>query len=207
MFQPDVDLSTGFNFDKESNNNEPLFREIFQDILNNSYCFFTDVSKTPNAEFIGFSISSFDHIFDLKFRSTSYTSIYSLEAMAILETINQASNHGFLNFTIFSDSKSVLSALQNVSCNNKSSHLILEIRHQIKQIVEKNGSIKLIWIPSHCGIEGNETADPLAKEAPKYEVDYQMCTLVRDFKATWKKSNSNRSLDGVRKLTANHFNF
>ncbi|XP_025262528.1 uncharacterized protein LOC112637311 [Camponotus floridanus] len=106
--------------------------------------------------------------------------------MAILETINQANKHNIINFTIFSDSKSVLTALQNISCNNKSSHLLLEIRHQIKLINESNGSVKLVWIPSHCGIKGNEMADALAKEAPKFGIDYPINTSIRDFKATWK---------------------
>ncbi|EFN72292.1 hypothetical protein EAG_00351, partial [Camponotus floridanus] len=82
---PEIDLTTGLNFDKNSNNNEKLFREIFQDTLNTSYCFFTDGSKTTNAEFTGFSIYSLDQTFKLEFRSTGYSSIFSLEAMAILE--------------------------------------------------------------------------------------------------------------------------
>jgi len=139
-----VNLITGINFDKSSGNNESLFREFFQNEINNSFCIFTDGSKTPNLDFTGFSITSLDHSFKFKFRTTSHASIFSLEAMAILESIIQATNLHLTNITIFSDSKSVLSALQNISFSNNTSYLIYEIRHRIKLFSDNDGSANLI---------------------------------------------------------------
>lgn len=84
------------------------------------------------------------------------------------------------NITIFSDSKSVLQALQNINFKNNTSHLI-KIRNSINKFVKNRGMIKLTWIPSHCGIIGNERADTLAKEAPKSGTDFQICISNRDF--------------------------
>lgn len=93
------------------------------------------------------------------------------------------------NITIFSDSKSVLQALQNISFKNNTSHLVNKIRDSINQFVKNGGMIKLITDPqSYCGIIGNERADSLAKETPRSGTDFQICTSNRDFSAIWEQN-------------------
>ena len=53
---------------------------------------------------------------------------------------------------------------------------------------QKNKKIKLYWIPAHCGINGNEMADSLAKQAIQHGIDSQVSIPVREFKCTWKDS-------------------
>jgi len=151
---PEIDLSSGVNFDKESPFNEILFKEIFQLEILNTQCFFTDECKTINLEFTGFAITSIDQSVNLRFRSIRHASIFSLEAMAILETISFVTKHQMNDITIFSDSKFVLQALKNINFKNNTSHLINKIRDSINKFVKRGGRIKLIWIPSHCGITG-----------------------------------------------------
>ncbi|GAB1867729.1 Reverse transcriptase domain-containing protein [Camponotus japonicus] len=112
--------------------------------------------------------------------------------MAILETISFVTKHQMNDITIFSDSKSVLQALKNINFKNNTSHLINKIRDSINKFVKRGGRIKLIWIPSHCGITGNERADSLAKEVPRSGIDYQVCTSNRDFSASWKHNQFER---------------
>ncbi|XP_029172979.1 uncharacterized protein LOC114941945 [Nylanderia fulva] len=106
--------------------------------------------------------------------------------MAILEAINKMKELQIRNVTIFSDSKSVLTALSNISLQNRISHLIFKIKHSIKEFNENGGHIRLVWIPSHCGINRNEMADKAAKEAPKQGRDYYINTSIRDFSSKWK---------------------
>lgn len=67
--------------------------------------------------------------------------------------------------SIFSDSKSALSALANHPRGNNSSYLIYQIKDKIRDLSNTGRKIKLIWIPNHCGIIGNELADTRAKSA------------------------------------------
>lgn len=94
------------------------------------------------------------------------------------------------DITIFSDSKFVLQASKNINFKNNTSHLINKIRDSINNFVKRGRRIKLIWIPSHCGM-GNERADSLAKEAPRSGID-QVCTSNRDFSAVWKHNQFER---------------
>ena len=63
---------------------------------------------------------------------------------------------------VFSDSRS---AIQSVtSTGQKTSHYILCIHNLLRQLKESGATVTLVWIPSHCGIAGNECADKLAFE-------------------------------------------
>ena len=63
---------------------------------------------------------------------------------------------------IFSDSLSVLEALDNKSYGTKA---IRDLAIQISSFLEDFGIVLVLqWIPSHCDIPGNERADTLAKK-------------------------------------------
>ena len=66
------------------------------------------------------------------------------------------------NVVIFTDSKSVLECLNN---NSVPTSAIRDLMKSIHTFSKKYGNeISLQWIPSHCNIKGNESADKLAKE-------------------------------------------
>jgi ribonuclease HI len=64
-----------------------------------------------------------------------------------------------LQFLVCTDSKSLCDALQNVSWKDRD-YWIIKIQEQVLSL---DADIKLLWIPSHCDVEGNERADELAK--------------------------------------------
>ena len=66
------------------------------------------------------------------------------------------------------DSKSVLQSLQS-SNSVPSNRNIDEILHLVHILVCKGTEITFCWVPSHCGIYGNELADRFAKRAAKNE--------------------------------------
>ncbi|KAF4528966.1 hypothetical protein B566_EDAN011271 [Ephemera danica] len=68
--------------------------------------------------------------------------------------------HGFLIF--LSDSRAVLLAIQSQLFNAKTNWIIIEIKKNIH--TKKGIAIKLVWIPGHCNITGNDKADKIAKE-------------------------------------------
>lgn len=67
---------------------------------------------------------------------------------------------------IFTDSTSNLARLKNGPTLNKMTACEAEIWNNISKLA-RNHQIKMIWIPSHVGNQGNDKADKLAKEGTK----------------------------------------
>ena len=76
-----------------------------------------------------------------------------------------------------------------------------EIRNKIKTLTALTKYIKLQWVPAHCGLQGNELADQLAKRGTKiqqfrqYEIPYQSAKLIinRRIKEEVMEQNRNAS--------------
>ena len=88
------------------------------------------------------------------------SSIFTAEAKAIDLALDFISTCVANNkFIIFSDSLSVLKAINHTSSKNPQIQKLLEKYHELlayKEIVH-------CWIPSHIGIQGNEMVDKQAK--------------------------------------------
>ena len=74
--------------------------------------------------------------------------------------MNIIANHKASKFIIYTDSKSVLLALQN---RDTSSPLITKLLNKLNTLSKNN--IIFTWMPSHIGIQGNEKADKAAKKS------------------------------------------
>ena len=108
--------------------------------------------------------------------STTY-SIYDAEMMGIWLAMYNAfkrikSIHDNLLpdvINIFCDNQSVIEALRSFHVGNKAQYImsrIIQIRDLLKCGFRTNRiQIKLLWIPSHSGIAGNEKVDNLANKA------------------------------------------
>lgn len=142
IFCPNVDIDTGVNFDKTQNCNN----DLFADELNNS-CLFTDDSKIQESEFIGFSVISPEKDAEIYKRSVKYASIFSLEAMVLLNALSYAESISSKRITIFSDSKLVLSALSKINFKGNINYLIYKIRYKMKYLYNAGKKIQIIWIP------------------------------------------------------------
>jgi hypothetical protein len=76
---------------------------------------------------------------------------------------------------IYTDSKVTLASLKNSSIH---SFLTEEIRNMEGHLMMLNWTIHFEWVKAHTGIEGNEVADKLAKEAAQ-EADDQNIVYAR----------------------------
>ena len=88
--------------------------------------------------------------------------IFSAEAVALINALKIAKASHLKQFIIFTDSLSCLQSIENEDINNQ---LILTFLEQYTLCTRKGKHIVLCWIPSHIGIPGNEKADKYAKEA------------------------------------------
>ena len=89
------------------------------------------------------------------------SSIYRAEAIAIDLAMNIIANHKSSKFIIYSNSKSVLQALQS---KDSSTPLITILLDKVNTLF-KNNSIILTWIPSHNGIQRNERGRQSCKKS------------------------------------------
>lgn len=99
----------------------------------------------------------------IQWKLSNKCSIYTAETLAILKAIEfTISEINDSNITIFSDSLSALTSLQNLY---SPSDIVRKIQntHFIAKQQDKN--ITYSWIPGHCNIDGNELADTAAKLA------------------------------------------
>jgi len=141
------------------------FSELFNYEINNTTCIFTDGSVTAELPNSGFALLTFDGELSSKFQFAGNVSSFCVESLAILEAIKLCMEKLWSNVSIFSDSRSVLSAISaNFNCST-GSYLIVEIKSLLLECKQEGLKISLIWIPSHCGIKDNETVDSLAKDA------------------------------------------
>lgn len=66
---------------------------------------------------------------------------------------------------IFCDSKPALQSLQSALCRGPHEQLLAEIRLLYDRATQAGHDIAFQWLPSHCGIVGNENADAAARLA------------------------------------------
>jgi len=100
-----------------------------------------------------------------KYKLQNCCSNNQAEQIAILNSLAELtslSDHKARTVAIYTDSKVTLASLRN---NFIQSRFIGEIRHKVRQLITQNWSIQVGWVKAHNGIEGNELADKLAKEA------------------------------------------
>ena len=88
-----------------------------------------------------------------------FSTNYKAEAEAIIQGVRlvKESPHTSCKIVFLSDAKSVLQAVGT----NKDKNLN-ELLHELTSLAQTH-TVALQWIPSHCGIAGNEIADQLAK--------------------------------------------
>ncbi|XP_031784224.1 uncharacterized protein LOC116417118 [Nasonia vitripennis] len=121
------------------------------------------VGTSEHVKFLGFAIWSEDQDFNSAFKILDKASIYTAECKALINVIDKITVERECEFLVFSDSQSALLALANNK--NRCSPLIAELRQKLASRAEENVKIKLVWIPAHAGIKGNETVDKMAKNA------------------------------------------
>ena len=95
-------------------------------------------------------------------RLSDYNSIYTAELIAIREAYKYLLDSKYTRAIICTDSLSSVNVLETL--HNSSHPVVNEIRH-LNHRIPTNSAIKILWIPGHMGITGNEKADFYAKQS------------------------------------------
>ena len=163
MKQPEklFDLHSG----KKSESNPHILKDDFrklQSCYKNYQQIYTDGSKEDSK--VGCAVISDNH--SNMQRIPDESSISTAEAKAVdlaLDFIRTCDANN--KFIIFSDSLSVLKAMNHTSSKNPQIQKLLEKCHELLT----NKKIVLCWIPSHIGIQGNEMVDKQANTSLSLE--------------------------------------
>ncbi|XP_049868206.1 uncharacterized protein LOC126371572 [Pectinophora gossypiella] len=136
---------------------------------------FTDGSKIEGK--VGAALSIWTGAAETKTRKLalpSYCTVYQAELLALCEATREALKRRETSFAIYSDSMAALLTVVNPEALHP---LAVDSRDAIYRSSIQNKSVSLFWIKAHAGLEGNERADSLAKEAAlksKRKPDYDM---------------------------------
>jgi ribonuclease HI len=130
-------------------------------VTSDTTIWFTDGSKSE--EGVGFGVCCLDRGVDVGVGLEEHSTIYQAELLAINKCAEICLNEGFRNkdIIICSDSQA---ALKSLTSNIVKSKTVLNCLENIKHL-GRNNNLKLIWVPGHSGILGNEKADEIAKNS------------------------------------------
>ena len=104
-------------------------------------------------------------------RLPNNSTIFAAEATAITLALNYYWYMGPIqhDVIVYSDSMSCLQAIEG---KDTETHLICQIMNLLWALSDTKGvRVCFWWVPSHCGIEGNEIMDQLAKETLDHDID------------------------------------
>ena len=106
----------------------------------------------------GTGVGVFHRSFSSCVRLPDCVSIFTAEAYALYMAVRRGTECG-KDFTVFTDSYSCLAAIASMNVDHSYIARIINTLHHSPL------RVSLCWVPSHCGIFGNEQADRIAKRA------------------------------------------
>ena len=170
MIPPKVSLELSETLNKQQN--PSYFKQRSLELIgtkwSNQLHIYSDGSKIPNDGTV--SASFYVPAFSLHQakRMVDHTSSFRAELAAIVLALNWLEVVDvYVDTVIFSDSLSALQAIKE----EKDISFVTEIITLTTKLNYQGKQIHLEWIPSHCGLHGNEMADHYAKSALQNNIE------------------------------------
>ncbi|XP_020298498.1 uncharacterized protein LOC109862773, partial [Pseudomyrmex gracilis] len=165
FFKCDTDTNTGF-LARRAENPQQYLEGFFRD-HGLTRIFFTDGSLSPGSDetppAVGFAVVSDEPDLVHYERINSNSTIFDAEVRGVICALEYLKDFGFPRVVIASDSLSVIMCLGSTDLRGVHSPLVYQIKELVLGLKDDGVSIKLVWVPGHCGVLGNEKADKYAK--------------------------------------------
>lgn len=122
------------------------------------------------------------------YRLTNGTSIYAAEMVAILKAMEWVNRTQQTNTIVLSDCQSVLQSMMQQRSQRRPMLLQrLLATYEDDRSRHPTTPTILVWIPSHMGIDGNETADKLCRQVTRNPcVDLEISLEYRDMQERYR---------------------
>ena len=127
-----------------------------------SAVYYTDGSVNPESGTTGAAVVTEGR--QMSWRTPGHCSTLQTELVAILHALEHAQSRQETTVIIFTDSLAALRALRQTVIRDNV-RLITSVLGTVQYLAARGRRVKLHWIPSHVGIQGNEAADEAAKRA------------------------------------------
>ena len=119
-------------------------------------CWYTDGSKTDNGS--GSGVYNVSEEISIALGTTASVFQAELHAISVCAATLLRQGTTGQRISIYSDSQAAIKAVGNVRCTSQT---VLDCKDNLNELGRRN-DIKLIWIPGHSNLAGNEEADRLA---------------------------------------------
>ena len=177
-----------FEMEKYPKNYTPtvqVLSEFLDHRHNTDIDIYTDGSKTNRGVGLGIAIRTTSNRTNNTFSKgkaalSSKSSILFAELKAINLGLNTLAKLSNKTCTIYTDSKGSIQSIMQYDPKNP---LVQEIQAKLNRAFAYNNIVTFCWIPSHCGIPGNECADKLAKQASNIPTSSKHPVLAKDLYA------------------------
>lgn len=126
---------------------------------------FTDASKHGRDSCVGVGVYHSQYNIVQKIKLPPESSVFTGECYGLLKAVEYILMMGLRNSLILTDARSALQSLARFPFYSHNPHILFETRELLNRCSIKGYSVHFAWIPSHCGILGNERADQLANDA------------------------------------------
>lgn len=191
ILPPLVNLELNIPKNPKHSNNK--FNEIVVQNWQGWHYIFCDASKHSPDSNVGVGVYHQQYNIIQKIKLPPESTVFTGECFGLYKSIEYVLIFKLKQTVVFSDSKSALEALCKFSFH-KSNHnfpLIFECKKMLHECFLKGLQITFVWVPSHCGILGNEKSDILANDAvssgdmfPYKNFCHDLVSLTKSF--LWK---------------------
>nr|XP_022908350.1 uncharacterized protein LOC111419721 [Onthophagus taurus] len=178
-----------------------IFEQYVREEWPDHIIIFTDGSVRRNPDAAGYGIYSIKGEIEEAHGLTKYMSIFAAEMQAICRSLDIIKMKRWGKVIICSDSLSALKAISNIVMGAQCHYLLIKVLKILSELSNNHQEVILVWVPSHCGIIGNERADELAKsglDLQPEQIKPDFLDICRYYKGkifeTWSKEWEESSL-------------